>query len=70
VWSGENVGSTALRAFIERTQPAVVFCGHIHEGRGVEQIGRTTVVNCGPAAAAMYAVAEFGSAVQVELRQA
>lgn len=66
---GENVGSTALRTFIDRTQPLLVLCGHIHEARGMEKIGRSTVVNCGPAAAGYYAVAELGDELQIELRQ-
>jgi uncharacterized protein len=67
---GNHVGCTSLRAFIEQRQPDLVFCGHIHEGRGVEMIGRTTVVNCGAAAAGFYALAELGDQVAVELRKA
>ena len=66
----QHVGSKALRAFIEETQPELVVCGHIHEGRGIEQLGRTTVVNCGAAFAGHYALAEVGDKVQVELRRA
>ena len=69
-FAGRHVGSQALRAFVERTRPALVVCGHIHESRGVDRLGPTTVVNCGPAAAGFYAVAEVGSEVHVELRQA
>lgn len=64
-----HAGSTALRAFVERTQPAVVFCGHIHEGRGIEQWGKTQVVNCGEAAAGHYALAEIDETVSVELHR-
>ncbi len=63
----QHVGSTALRRFIDRTQPDLVVCGHIHEARGVEMLGRTTVVNCGFAAAGEYAVIELGERVTVEL---
>lgn len=68
----QHVGSTALRAFIERTQPALVLCGHIHEARGVDRIGSTVVANCGAALAGFYAIAEVNEAaeVKVELRRA
>ncbi|NUQ61070.1 MAG: metallophosphoesterase family protein [Pirellulales bacterium] len=66
----KHVGSTSLRAFIERTQPPLVLCGHIHEGRGVEQIGKTTVVNCGEAAGGYYAVADVGDQIHAEIFRA
>jgi Icc-related predicted phosphoesterase len=68
--AGKHVGSTALRDFIDETQPELVLCGHIHEARGVEKLGRTTAVNCGPAAAGFYALAELGDGLKVDLRRA
>ena len=48
--SGMSVGSTAVRAAIERLQPRLALCGHIHDCWGERgQIGRTEVVNLGPA---------------------
>ncbi len=47
IGGGVHVGSRAVRAFIERTQPAVCLTGHIHEARAVDRIGQTTVVNPG-----------------------
>lgn len=41
------VGSTAVRSFIEDRQPLIALHGHIHEGRGDVQIGRTLCVNPG-----------------------
>lgn len=47
--AGLSVGSTAIRAAIDRIQPALALCGHIHDSWGVEgQIGTTRVVNLGP----------------------
>jgi Icc-related predicted phosphoesterase len=65
---GQHVGSRSLWAFIEQYQPPLVICGHIHEGRGVEEIGATTVVNCGPAFRGDYAVVHLDDDVRVDLR--
>ena len=63
---GSHVGSTAVRSFIEQHQPDVVVCGHIHEARGVDSIGKTKIVNCGPVGKGYYAVIEIGELVSVE----
>ena len=65
--TGEHVGSTALRALIEREQPDLVLCGHIHESRAIDEIGATTVVNPGPVASGHYALVEVDEDVAVEL---
>ncbi len=41
------VGSKALRAAIEKTQPLLTLHGHIHEGRGTTRIGKTLCINPG-----------------------
>jgi Icc-related predicted phosphoesterase len=41
------VGSTAVRAAIERVQPALSLHGHIHEARGTKRLGRTLCINPG-----------------------
>ncbi len=55
----KHVGSTALREYVDREQPELVVCGHIHEGRGTTTLGRTTVVNCGTADKGYYALIEM-----------
>ncbi len=45
--SGAHVGSDAVRSFIETNQPNVAVCAHIHEGRGVDELGKTKIINCG-----------------------
>jgi Icc-related predicted phosphoesterase len=45
-------------------------CGHIHEGRGIDTIGRTIVANCGAAFAGHYGRIEFGPEIAVDLRRA
>jgi uncharacterized protein len=66
-WSRMHVGSTAVRSFIERVQPMLCFTGHIHEGVGIDTIGRSQIVNPGPLWKGGYAYAELtphGAAVE------
>ena len=47
--SGLSLGSTAIRSAIDRLQPRLAVCGHIHESWGTEgTIGATRVRNLGP----------------------
>ena len=67
--NGTPVGSVAVRAFIERHRPDVAVVGHIHEGRGVDRIGRTVVVNPGALRDGGYVVVEHGDGtIRAELR--
>lgn len=68
IHAGIHVGSSAVRNFIEDHTPSVVICGHIHEGRGQDVIGRTKIVNCGAAHQGHYAIVEIGETVQAENR--
>ena len=65
--SGEHVGSEVIRAFVERQQPDLVLCGHIHEARATDRIGRSRIVNPGPVADGHYAVVDIGDEVAVTL---
>ena len=68
ITGGVHVGSTAVREFVEKHQPDVVVCGHIHEARGVDTIGKTKIVNCGPAGRGYYVVIEVGAEVTIETK--
>jgi Icc-related predicted phosphoesterase len=47
--AGLSIGSTAIRAAIERVQPRLALCGHIHDSWGrTGRIGATLVHNLGP----------------------
>ena len=67
--SGVNLGSTAVRKWVDQVKPVLVVCGHIHEARGQAKVGDTVVVNCGPAKNGNYAIAEIGTEVVVELKR-
>ncbi len=45
---GEHVGSVSLRKILEKKQPDLCICGHIHEAFGLEdKINKTKIVNPG-----------------------
>lgn len=44
---GQHVGSKAIRKIIETHQPDLCITGHIHEAKGEDRIGRTTILNPG-----------------------
>ena len=42
------LGSKSIRDAIDKMQPDILICGHIHEAEGIEQmIGKTRVINVG-----------------------
>lgn len=46
---GQSVGSVAIREAVERLQPTLVLCGHIHDcWRERGRIGKSRVANLGP----------------------
>lgn len=64
----KHIGSTAIRRFIEKVQPLLVCAGHAHEGRGIIKVGRTIVVNAGPAKNGFCAIVDVdGDVVRPEL---
>ncbi|MGC8816411.1 MAG: metallophosphoesterase [Candidatus Hadarchaeum sp.] len=65
---GTHVGSKSIRQFIEKRQPLLSLCAHVHEGRGVDQLGRTLVINPGPMTKGFAAEIEIGENNQVNFR--
>lgn len=47
VYTGAHVGSEVVRKFIEEKKPLVAVSSHIHEARGVDDLGSTKLVNPG-----------------------
>jgi len=47
VMTGLHAGSKSIRKFIEEIQPMPCFTGHIHEGKAVDYIGNTKIINPG-----------------------
>lgn len=63
---GGHVGSPLLRQFIEKYEPIAVFCGHIHEAKGVDHIGKTVIVNTGPARHGNCILADLDGKVEMQ----
>lgn len=65
---GCHVGSRAVREFLDEHPVKLFLCGHIHEARGYQTMGPTTLVNCGPARRGNYAVISLDdTSVDVQL---
>jgi|TARA_Y100000034_G_scaffold101195_1_gene125315 Icc-related predicted phosphoesterase len=46
-WNGKNAGSELILDYVKKKKPKYVFCGHIHEGKGMKKVGKTVVFNLG-----------------------
>jgi uncharacterized protein len=70
VGANSHVGSSAIRDFIEKEQPLVCFCGHIHDAPGIDTIGNSKIVNPGPLRKGKFVFAEIvgTSLTKLELR--
>jgi Icc-related predicted phosphoesterase len=55
IFLGTHVGSRSIRIWIDQHQPDIVVCGHIHEARGQDTLGKTKMINCGAAQRGFYA---------------
>ncbi len=67
--NGIHVGSTAVREFIVENQPDICLCGHIHEARAIDRLGRTVVANAGTLNYSGYMVLRLnGKKLSVELK--
>lgn len=65
---GEQVGSKALRQLIEQDSVDLVVSGHIHDGRGVDRLGETIMVNPGPVKDGNYAMITLEEDIDVTLK--
>jgi uncharacterized protein len=68
-YTDEHVGSRSIREFIEQKQPLACFCGHIHEGAGIDRIGTTLILNPGPLRRGGYGWARIeGGSIEADIR--
>jgi Icc-related predicted phosphoesterase len=67
VITGQHIGSTSVRKFVEQTNPMIVVSGHVHEAQAVDRIGSTYIVNAGPAKNGNYARISLNKSADVAL---
>jgi Icc-related predicted phosphoesterase len=63
-----HIGSLPVREYVQREGPSVVLSGHVHEGRSIDRLGDTTVVNPGPLMDGHYAELRLDGVISVELK--
>ncbi len=65
---GKHYGSKMVRRVIEKYQPVLAVCGHIHEGFGKDKIGKTVCVNTGAAYEGKAAIIELDNQKSVKVK--
>lgn len=69
IYNGEVTGCMSLVKFIDDYKPDLLICGHIHEARGMADMGRTKLVNVGDMGRGYSAMVELDKHMQVTLNQ-
>ncbi|HWQ18517.1 MAG TPA: metallophosphoesterase [Methanotrichaceae archaeon] len=69
IYNGEISGCASLVKFLNDCKPDLLICGHIHEARGMADMGRTKVVNVGEMGRGYSAMAELNECLQVTLNE-
>lgn len=64
---GHHAGSTSLLRIAEEYSPKAWLAGHIHEARGIVDVGRTRYMNPGPAKDGFSGLLEIGGDIRMEL---
>ncbi len=66
---GINIGLAKIRKLIETMSPRLVLAGHVHEARGVAQLGNTLIINPGPLLHGYYATIHVGEETKPSLKK-
>jgi Icc-related predicted phosphoesterase len=67
--TGTHVGSRSVRKFIEEHNIDLVISGHVHEARSIDKIGKTALVNPGPANQGNYAKITLNKEIKIKLER-
>ncbi len=68
VMSGQHVGSQAIRDFILKNKPDAAISAHIHEARGVDELGTTKLIYPGTVSEGWFGIIDAGEAIKTEIR--
>ncbi len=63
---GMRVGSMSVHEFLKHNHVDLCICGHIHEGRGNEEMNHTVVVNPGSFRRGCYAIIHISDGIYIE----
>jgi len=66
---GKHVGDKLTRELIEKFQPMINICGHMHENQGKGKIGKTLVVNAGFGNRGQCAIIDVDKKINVKFRK-
>jgi Icc-related predicted phosphoesterase len=47
--NNQRIGDKFLTDFIQKSQPELFLCGHMHEYQGIKKLGKTKIIEVGPA---------------------
>lgn len=69
LFTEEHAGSEFVKQFVEEKKPDLLVCGHIHEGRAIDKVGSTIVVNPGALAEGYVAEIDLKEEIDIKLHQ-
>lgn len=66
---GIHVGSRVIRDFILQNQPSIAISAHLHEASGIDELGKTKIVNPGRFTEGKYAIIKIENGkVEIKLK--
>lgn len=64
--NGKHVGDEYFTKYILKYKPKLFICGHMHEYQGMKRLGKTLVINPGPAYEGKAAIIDYSDKIKVK----
>lgn len=64
IFTGAHIGSEVVRKFIEEKKPILAISAHVHEARGIDEIGKTKLINSGRFPEGYYGFVEINDEIE------